>query len=73
MPRNVHTVERGIRIVLGLFVLSLTFLVPTWWGLLGAVPLATGLVGYCPLYRVFGVSTCSRRTPPPGRPAEGRP
>jgi len=62
-PSNVHPVERAIRIVLGLAVLSLVFVGPqTPWGWLGVIPLFTGLVGTCPLYTVFGLST-NRRTP----------
>jgi hypothetical protein len=58
-PKNEHAVERGVRIVLGLAILSLVFVGPhTFWGLLGIVPLATGLLGSCPLYTLFGISTC---------------
>ena len=59
--RNEHTVERVIRVALGLGLLSLVFVGPqTYWGLIGLVPLATGLLGTCPLYSVFGISTCGR-------------
>ena len=59
LPMNEATIDRAIRVVLGLFLLSLTFIGPhTMWGLLGLVPLATGLVGSCPLYTLLGVSTC---------------
>jgi len=55
-------VERGLRVILGLGVLSLAFLGPkTPWGYLGLVPLATGLLGSCPLYTLFGWSTCSTK------------
>jgi hypothetical protein len=58
-PRNEHTFDRLIRIVLGVFVMSLAFVGPqTPWAYLGAIPLVTGLVGSCPLYTLFGVSTC---------------
>lgn len=58
-PRNEHTVERVLRVGLGLGLLSLTVLGPrTAWGYLGFVPLVTGLLGSCPLYTLFGVSTC---------------
>ncbi len=61
LPVNVHAVERAARVVLGLLLLSLVFLGPhTLWGLIGLVPLATGLVGSCPLYTLLGVSTCAR-------------
>lgn len=59
--RNEHKAERIGRVVLGLGLISLVFVGPqTLWGLLGAVPLITGLVGTCPLYSVFGFSTCPR-------------
>ncbi len=59
--RNEHDVERVVRIVLGLALLSIVFVGPqTMWGLIGVVPLATGLAGTCPLYSVIGFSTCPR-------------
>ncbi|HWP34890.1 MAG TPA: DUF2892 domain-containing protein [Thermodesulfobacteriota bacterium] len=59
MTRNVCRADRAIRAALGLGVLSLVVAGPeTWWGLLGIVPLGTALAGYCPLYRLLGVSTC---------------
>lgn len=59
--RNEHRVERVIRVGLGLALLSLVFVGPqTLWGLIGIVPLATGLVGTCPLYSLIGFSTCPR-------------
>ena len=61
LARNEHNVERVIRVVLGLALLSLVFVGPqTYWALIGIVPLATGLLGTCPLYSVFGFSTCPR-------------
>lgn len=63
-PTNEHPVERILRVVLGLGLLSLAFAGPrTPWGYLGLVPLATGLLGSCPLYTLLGLSTC---------PAKGR-
>lgn len=59
MPINVHAAERAVRAVVGLALLSLIFWGPkSLWGLIGLVPLATGLVGSCPLYTLLGVSTC---------------
>lgn len=56
---NVGTVDRVLRIVLGLALLSLVFIGPqTLWGLIGIVPLATGLMKTCPLYSILGVRTC---------------
>ncbi|MCW1933531.1 YgaP family membrane protein [Pararhodobacter zhoushanensis] len=60
--RNVGTIDRGLRIVLGLALLAGFFLNPDaslrWLYLVGIIPLVTGLMGTCPLYRIFGVSTC---------------
>ncbi|MBF0353272.1 MAG: DUF2892 domain-containing protein [SAR324 cluster bacterium] len=58
-PENLHKIERVMRIVLGLVLLSLVFVGPqTLWGLVGVVPLITGLVKSCPLYTLLGFSTC---------------
>ena len=55
---NVGTIDRIIRIVLGLVLIALIFVGPkTWWGLLGFIPLGTGLVRFCPLYMPFGIKT----------------
>lgn len=62
-PRNEHRLERMLRVAIGLAALSLLVVGPkTPWALLGLVPLATGLLGSCPLYTLFGVSTCRART-----------
>ena len=66
MEANVGGVDKGIRIIAGLALLSLLFFVEgnvRWWGLVGLVPLFTGLFGYCPLYSLIGMNTCpaSRR------------
>ncbi|MDH3222690.1 MAG: DUF2892 domain-containing protein [Gemmatimonadota bacterium] len=61
MQRNEHRVERVVRVVIGLALLGLFFAGPqTLWGLVGVVPLATGLLGTCPLYSALGFSTCPR-------------
>jgi hypothetical protein len=56
---NEGTVDRAIRIAVGLGILSLTFFGPrSMWGLVGLLPLLMGIVGFCPLYRLVGVNTC---------------
>jgi hypothetical protein len=58
---NEGTIDRAIRIVLGLGLLSLVFAGPhSPLGYVGLVPLATGLIGFCPLYRLLGISTAPR-------------
>ena len=59
---NVCGIDKGLRIVAGLVLLLLTFVGPFAevlfpWGLIGIVPLATGLIGWCPLYSVFRFRT----------------
>jgi len=64
MTANVGTVDRVIRIVAGLVILSLVFLAEgpqRWWGLVGFVPLLTGIVRFCPGYALFGWSTCATK------------
>lgn len=59
MFANIGSLDRLLRILLGAGLIALVFVGPeTPWGWVGAVPLLTGLVGYCPLYRLFGLSTC---------------
>jgi hypothetical protein len=56
MEKNVGTVDRIIRAVGGLGLLSLVFVGPaTSWGWIGVVPLATALMGSCPLYQLVGI------------------
>lgn len=60
--RNEGTIDRVLRVILGLAILSLVFVGPkTNWGYLGLVPLITELVGFCPLYRLVGLNTCPAR------------
>jgi len=59
---NVGNIDRTLRVVAGIVLLSLGAAgVLGWWGLLGLVPLATGIVGNCPAYSLLGVNTCPRR------------
>ena len=61
MKRNLGTVERAARVVAGVGILTLVFVGPqSLWGLLGIVPLATGLAGYCPAFQILGFSTCKK-------------
>lgn len=59
MPVNEGKLDRTLRVIAGLALLSLTVIGPqTMWGLVGLVPLLTGLAGFCPLYTVLGINTC---------------
>jgi hypothetical protein len=62
MKTNVGTVDRTLRIIVGLVLLSLLFILDgpaRWFGLIGVVPLLTAFMRFCPLYTVLGVSTDS--------------
>ena len=60
MTTNVGTVDRALRIILGLALLSLVFIGPqTLWGLVGLVFIATGVFRFCPVYTLLGMNTCS--------------
>ncbi|MCB0419762.1 MAG: DUF2892 domain-containing protein [Bdellovibrionales bacterium] len=62
MKVNSNKIERVLRMLVGLGVLSLAFIGPkSPLGYLGIIPLVTGLSGYCPLYTLFGISTCSSK------------
>lgn len=57
--KNEGKLDRALRVVVGLGVLSLVFVGPqTAWGWVGVVPLVTGLIGNCPLYSILGINTC---------------
>uniref|UniRef100_UPI003C2F5D74 YgaP family membrane protein n=1 Tax=Altererythrobacter segetis TaxID=1104773 RepID=UPI003C2F5D74 len=61
MRTNEGTIDRLLRIVVGVVLLALVFTGPhTPWGWLGVIPLATGLIGVCPLYCVLGINTCAK-------------
>ena len=61
MKKNIGKIERIIRVAVGLVLLSLTIVGPqTLWGLIGILPLVTGLVGWCPPYAMLGISTCKK-------------
>ena len=62
MHKNIGNPERAIRVGGGLLlvVLAATGTVGIW-GYLGVIPMATGLIGWCPPYAMFGISTCAKK------------
>ena len=57
---NVGSIDRILRIVLGIVLIALVFVGPqTPWGWIGLVTLATALIGWCPAYRLIGMNTCA--------------
>ena len=61
MPTNISPLDRVLRIVVGLVLISLVFWGPqTPWGFVGIIPLATALIGFCPAYRLLGICTLKK-------------
>ncbi len=62
MKHNVGSIDRAIRVIAGLGLISLVFVGPqTVWGWIGVVPLVTALVGWCPPYALLGINTCGTK------------
>jgi hypothetical protein len=57
MTKNVGSIDRIVRILLGLALVAMGVYTQSWWGAVGLIPLLTGLVGWCPMYLPFKVST----------------
>lgn len=62
MRTNEGTIDRALRVLVGLAVLSQVFIgLQTPWAWLGVIPLLTGIVGFCPAYALFGIDTTGRK------------
>ena len=62
MKTNEGTIDRALRVAVGILLLALTLTQTIgMWGWIGVVPLLTGAIGWCPLYTVFGINTCSMK------------
>lgn len=71
MKTNVGSADRVIRVVAGLVLLCLLLLVEgnaRWWGLIGLLPLTTGLVGWCAMYKALGIDTLQKGHDAPRAP-----
>ena len=62
MAKNVGGIDRSVRIVAGLVLIGIAVMEVSPWGWVGIVPLATGLMGWCPPYAMFGMSTCKTKS-----------
>lgn len=59
MTTNIGSIDRVLRIVVGLALISMVFIGPqAAWGWIGVLPLATALIGWCPAYSLLGIKTC---------------
>ncbi len=62
--RNVGTIDRILRIIVGIALLAWGVWAHNWWGALGLIPLLTALIGFCPLYAILHINTCPTKRPP---------
>ena len=61
MKCNLGTVDKAIRIIIGLAIIFVVgFVFESWWGLIGILPVIAGLTATCPLYTIFGISTLKK-------------
>lgn len=59
MTKNIGTIDRSLRVIVGLALIALSVTGTTGpWGWIGIVPLVTALVGWCPAYTLLGIKTC---------------
>ena len=63
MVRNEGNVDRALRVIAGLALIGLAASGTVGlWGWIGVVPLATGLIGWCPAYTLLGMNTCPMKS-----------
>ncbi len=62
MNKNVGSIDRTLRIVAGLAIVSAGVYFQSWWGAIGLVPIATGSMSWCPAYTLLGIKTCKVAT-----------
>lgn len=59
MKVNMGSIDRALRVIVGLALIAIVFVGPqTAWGWLGVILLATAMMGRCPAYSIFGIKTC---------------
>jgi hypothetical protein len=59
--KNVGSIDRVLRVIVGLGILAAGYVFKSWWGLVGVVPLLTAAIGFCPAYLPLGLSTCAKK------------
>ncbi len=62
MKRNVGKADKAVRLVVGVAVIAAGVYFQSWWGAIGAVPILTALMGWCPPYSLLGINTCATRS-----------
>ncbi|WP_445664658.1 YgaP family membrane protein [Fodinibius sp. AD559] len=62
MRYNIGRIDRALRVILALIIMAIGFYYQSLWGTIGIIPLISGITGFCPLYSIFGISTCDYQT-----------
>ena len=60
MKRNVGSMDRILRILVGIGMVGAGVFFQSWWGLIGLVPLTTAFVRWCPAYTFLGLNSCRK-------------
>jgi hypothetical protein len=68
MKANIGSIDRVVRVVVGVGILGAGYYYRSWWGLVGLLPVLTAIVRFCPGYVPFGMSTCRGNTDQTGQP-----
>ena len=58
MKKNVGSLDRGLRALVGVALIAWGLATQNWWGAIGVIPLFTAAIGWCPAYLPFGISSC---------------
>ena len=66
MKRNVGSTDKVIRLVVGIAIIAAGVYFQSWWGAIGAVPILTALLKWCPPYALLGINTCPTTRSPSG-------
>ncbi|MEO7308223.1 MAG: DUF2892 domain-containing protein [Ferruginibacter sp.] len=62
MKSNLGNTDRTVRVILAVLIGAAGLYFKSWWGLLAIVPLVTALSSFCPVYKIFGLNTCSTKS-----------
>jgi len=60
MKKNMGSIDKNLRLILGLIILLVGYLNESWWGLIGIIPILTSFVSFCPFYVPLKLSTIKK-------------
>jgi len=69
MQCNTGKPDRVVRAILGAGIIAAGVYYQSWWGIIGAIPLLTAAVGWCPAYSLLGISSCKQKSSEGEQPA----